>query len=158
MANDFKTGLSRSNDINVLEVASGESATDFYARGCAGDGAFLEQRCAGLALIVAQIAGVVAGSGDEVVSVLVVVSALVHDVHPEVNLRDVATVGFSSRDVNDWEGLASTLTAVHVVGVGVIQTDTVVVRVPAASVAWWVSSIAWLTGSARGLSVGPFWW
>ena len=78
------------------------------------------------------------------------------DVHPHVNLGNVASVGGCAGDVNDGEGHSSTLSRVHVVGVGVVFTDSVVVGVATSGVAWWVSNGTWLTWPVSGLSVATF--
>ena len=80
------------------------------------------------------------------------------NVHPKVNLGDVSAVSNSTGDVDDRVGQASTFAAVHVVGVGVVKTDTVVVGVATSSVAWWVSNVSGLTWSSGRLSVATFRW
>ena len=146
------------DDINVFEVACSECTTDFDTGGSTRDRAVLEERRTGFTDVVAEVAWVVAGASHKVVAVLVVVSALVHHIHPKVNLGDVSAVGNCTGDVDDREGHASTLAGVHVVGVGVVKTDTVVVGVATSSVAGWVADVSGLTWAGRWLSVGSFRW
>ncbi len=158
LTHDFQTGLACSNDINVLKVASSECTADFDTGGGARDGAFLEERSTGLAEVGSQVAWVVAGASHEVVAVLVVVRSSVEDIHPKVDLGDVSAVGDCTGDVDNREGHTSTFAAVHVVGVGVVKTDTVVVGVATSCVAWWVSNVSRLTWAGRGLTVATFRW
>ena len=128
-------------------MACSECTADFDTGGSTRDRAVLEERRTGFTDVVAEVAWVVARASHEVVAVLVVVSTLVHHVHPKVDLGDVSTVGNCTGDVDDREGQSSTLAAVHVVGVGVVKTDTVVVGVATSSVAGWVADVSGLTWS-----------
>ena len=158
LSDEFQTSLGSTDDINVFEVTCSEGATDFNTGGSARDRAVLEERRTGFTDVVAEVAWVVARASHEVVAVLVVVSTLVHHVHPKVDLGDVSTVGNCTGDVDDREGHASTLAAVHVVGVGIVKTDTVVVGVATSSVAGWVANVSGLTWTGRWLSVVSFRW
>ena len=158
LTDNFQTGLAWPNDVNVFEVASSERTTDFDTGGGARDGAFLEERRTRLAEVRAQVAWVVAGASHEVVAVLVVVRSSVKDIHPKVDLGDVSAIGDGTGDVHDGVGQASALSAVHVVGVGVVKADTVVVGVATSSVAGWVSNVSGLAWSSRGLTVATFGW
>ena len=83
---------------------------------------------------------------------MVVVVASVKNVNPERHLGDVA-----GGDVHDRHGQTSTLSTLHVVRVGIVQADTVVVVVSTRSVAEWVADVTRLSRSVRWLSVGSFW-
>ena len=148
MSDNFDTSGTWADDIDVFEVSSSEGSTDFNTGGGSSDGSFLEQRCTGFADVVAKRTWVVACTSHEVVAVLVVVRTAVKHIHPKVDLGDVAAVGRSAGDVDDREGHTSTLTRVHVVGVGVVKTDTVVVGVATGGIAWWVSNVSGLTRAA----------
>ena len=148
MSNNFQTSLGRSDDINVFKVACSEGSTDFDTGISARDGSFLEQRRSGFTEVGAKVAWVVTRTCDEVITILVVVCTAVKDIHPKVNLGDVSAVSGSTRDVDDRVGHASTLAAVHVVGVGVVKTNTVVVGVSTACIAWWVTNVSGLTWSS----------
>ena len=104
-------------------MTGGEVATDFHTDVGAVDGAVLEQRRTGLALVVTEVRRIVARTGHELVAVLVVVRTVVQDVDVHRRRGEVA-----GGDVHNREGHASTLAAAHVVRVSVVHTDVVVVR------------------------------
>ena len=157
MTDDVHTSLGWVHNIDVFEVTCGESATNLNTVVGVKDGSFRERWCSRFADVGTQIAWVVTNTSHEVVAVLVVVATTVDNVHPKVDLGDVSSVGHSVGDVNDWVGQTSTLSRTHVVGVSIVQTDTVIVGVSTACVAWWVTNVTWLTWSTRGLSVAAFW-
>jgi len=46
LSNNLQTGLGRSDNIDVFEVASSKGAADLNTSVSTGDGSFLEERCA----------------------------------------------------------------------------------------------------------------
>ena len=133
---------------DVLVAACGKGPADLDTVVGTGDGTVGERRRTGLTEVVAEVRRVIANTGHEVVAVLVVVVTTVQHVNPKGNLRDVA-----GRDVNDRHGHPSALAAAHVVRVGVVQTDTVVVRVSTGSIAGRVTDVTGLALAAGWLSV-----
>ena len=148
----MQTGVGWRRHRDVVKDTSGECATDIDSVVGIRDGTVGEQGGTGFAEVITQFTWIVSGACDKLVTVLVVVVASVKNVNPERHLGDVG-----SGNVHDRHGQTSTLSTLHVVRVGIVQADTVVVVVSTRSVAEWVADVTRLSRSVRWLSVGSFW-